>query len=448
MSCIGQPRRDAVTLVRQFGLAPFRRLLSPDDFAVVAQRSGCTPERRRPLIPEVVAWLMMYVALLTTSMTQGLQLAWGVIRAICPALREPPVTEEAFGNARNELPWRFWAGLWNLLQTRYLHTFDSALRWKGLLVVGGDGTAVDLPNVPAVVRRFGRPKNGKTQRPQPQGRLVALCSVFTGWCWAFAFMPLRLTEHQALQHLTRTLRRGMLLLLDRGFFAYVSLWQIRQRHAHFLVRLSRQATGFAKRRQRLGTYDWLVEFRPSEAIRRGRPQLPKTFVYRLIRYHRSGFRVSWLLTSLTNPHRFTRNELVDLYHRRWTLETLFREWKHTLDIRNLRSHTPAGLFKEIQAQLILHQLTRWLMTEAAQGTTHLPLQFSFRTTLALVKNAMLIMRRSRPDEWSHLYDQLLADIRGAPIRQRPGRTYPRPGDTRIKNRGHGKRQLPAKLKAA
>ena len=88
------------------------------------------------------------------------------------------------------------------------------------------------------------------------------------------------------------------------------------------------------------------------------------------------------------------------------------------------------------------------MTEAAQGTSHIPLHFSFRTTLSLVKNAVLIMGRTRPHEWSWLYDQLLADIRAASIRQRPGRSYPRPGDTRVKNRGHGKRQLPAKLRAA
>jgi hypothetical protein len=448
MSAIGQPRRNAVDLIRQFGLAPFRRILSPNDFTAIAEQSDCVPERRCPLTPEVVAWLMMYVALLTTSMTQGLKLAWGVVRSICPTLRAAIVTEEAFGEARNRLPWRFWTGLWNLLQRRYLSVFDDALRWKGLLVMGGDGTAVDLPNVPAVAQRFGRPKNGKSRRRQPQGRLVALCSVFTGWCWSFAFMPLRCTEHQALQRLTRTLRSGMLLLLDRGFFAYVSLWMIRQRHAHFLIRLSKQAAGFAKRLHKLGSHDWLVEFRPSGAIYRGHPHLPKTFVYRLIRYHRPGFRVSWLLTSLTNPRRFTRDEIVNLYHRRWTLETLFREWKHALDIHNLRSHTPAGLLKEVYAQLILHQLTRWLMTEAAQGTPHLPLHFSFRTTLSLVKNAVLIMGRTRPHEWSRLYDQLLADIRAASIRQRPGRCYPRPGDTRIKNRGHGKRQRPAKLKAA
>lgn len=448
MSCIGQSRQDAVSVVRRFGLAPFRHLLTPSDFELTAQACGCAPRRRRPLIPEVVAWLMMYVAMTRTSMTQGLQSAWGVMRALCPGLRQAPITEEAFAKARNQLPRRFWIALWDLMQGRYRSTFDSRLRWKDLVVLGGDGTVVDLPNRPALVLRFGRPKNGKAERPQPQGRIVALCSVFTGWCHGFVFTPLRITEHQAIQHLAKTLDRGILLLLDRGFFSYVTLVLLRQRHTHFLIRLSDQAAGFARRLLKFGPDDELVEFRPSAALRRRNPQLPERLIYRRIRYQRPGFRASWLLTSLTNPKRFSREELIDLYHRRWTIETVFREWKHTLDIQNLRSHTPAGLSKEVHAQILLHNLVRWLMTEAAQGTQRTPLQFSFRAALTAVNNAILVIRRSRLHDLHRLHEELLQDIRQSPIRIRPGRSYPRKGDGCIRNRGNGKHQLPAKLMSA
>jgi hypothetical protein len=48
---------------------------------------------------------------------------------------------------------------------------------------------------------------------------VALCSVFTGFCVAFKFLSLRFSEHVALQHLIRYLRKEDLVLLDRGFFS-------------------------------------------------------------------------------------------------------------------------------------------------------------------------------------------------------------------------------------
>jgi len=211
------------------------------------------------------------------------------------------------------------------------------------------------------------------------------------------------------------------------------------------MRISNQAAGFAKRFQRLGHDDWMVRFHPSPCSRRKCPGLPSELVCRLIAYQKPGFRASWLLTSLIDTQCYSRQELVDLYHRRWTLETIYREWKHGLDIQNLRSHTPAGILKEIHAQLMLSNLVRWIMIEATHGTNQTPLDLSFLTTLTLVKNMISTLLQTRSACRSQLYQQLLHDIRAAKIRKRPGRSYPRPRDGKTKNKGHGHYQLPARL---
>lgn len=146
-----------------------------------------------------------------------------------------------------------------------------------------------------------------------------------------------------------------------------------------------------------------------------------------------------------NPKRCSREELVDLYHRRWTLETIYREWKHSLDIQNLRSHTPAGILKEVYAQLLLNNLVRWIMTEATEGTADTPVDLSFVTTLSLLKRVVGTLLQTRPSTVALVYQQLLAEIRRAKIRKRPGRSYPRPADGKIKHRGHGSYQLPARI---
>ncbi len=220
MSRIGTSPRSAEALLHSFGLTRFRKILTPETFRVAAERTGCAPKRERILIPEVVGWLMMLVALHTESMTQGLIRAWAWVRTVSPGLPDKGVTEEAFCLARNQLPLGFWRTLWHGLVSRYEETFDSAMRWKwGLRVLAVDGSDVDLPNHPEVARFFTRPKNDKGQAKRPQGRLVAICSVFTGFCVAFKFTSLRFTEHAALAHLIRCLRKKDLLLLDRGFFS-------------------------------------------------------------------------------------------------------------------------------------------------------------------------------------------------------------------------------------
>jgi hypothetical protein len=188
----------------------------------------------------------------------------------------------------------------------------------------------------------------------------------------------------------------------------------------------------------------MVEFHPTSATRRKDPDLPKLITARLLRYQWPGFRPSWLLTSLRDPQAHPYTELVDLYHRRWQIETIYREWKHSLDIQNLRSHTPAGVIKEIYAQLLLSNLVRWVMTEAVEGTELHPVDLSYLTTLTHIQNALLVMLRLDLRRLSRIYQQLLTDIRRARIRKRPGRSYPRRSDL-PRNRGNGHVQQPARL---
>lgn len=220
MSAIGSVRNRAASLLESTGIARFRTVMSAREFSAVAQQTGCAPQRQPRLTPEVVAWLMMLVALHTESMTQGLIRAWGWVCHLCPGSNRGCVTEEAFCQARSDLPLTFWRTLWSRLTSRYEQQFAPQMLWKGFLrVLAIDGSDVDLPTWPALVRFFTCPKNHKGRSRQPQGRLVALCSVFTGFCLAFKFVSLRFTEHRALQHLIRYLRLNDLILLDRGFFS-------------------------------------------------------------------------------------------------------------------------------------------------------------------------------------------------------------------------------------
>lgn len=220
MSCIGLSRSAVREIFAQFGLAPFRQILTPADFSAVANDIGCAPKRARRLTPEVVAWLMLSVALQTTSMTQGVALAWGWLATAGFLLAgAAPVTEEAFCQARQALPLRFWRALWACLCAKYEQRFGAALRWKGLRVLAADGTEADVPNVPALVKFFTRPRTTHGESKAPQGRLVAVCSVLTGFCFDFSFTSRLCSEHLALRHLIRRLRALDLLLLDRGFFS-------------------------------------------------------------------------------------------------------------------------------------------------------------------------------------------------------------------------------------
>jgi IS4 transposase len=215
-------------------------------------------------------------------------------------------------------------------------------------------------------------------------------------------------------------------------------------NAHFLMRAQRSVKKYARIIQTFHCGDYLVEFHTSRKTRWETPGLPEVLTCRLIHFQIQGSSPSILLTSLLDPVQFPASELVELYHRRWHIETIYREWKHALEITSLRSHTPVGIAKEMHAHLLLSNLVRFVMTDAVKDTDETPLAFSFLSALTAVKTAVARMSVGGAPR-AEIYADLLAEIRRSPIRQRPGRRYPRRGERTVKIQSTGPATRPFTL---
>jgi len=91
--------------------------------------------------------------------------------------------------------------------------------YRGLRLVGVDGTVLDIPDSPANARTFGRPSGGdRGEGAFPQVRKVSLVELGTHVEFAFAVKPIRCGETTMMQALWRHIPSDALLLEDRGFF--------------------------------------------------------------------------------------------------------------------------------------------------------------------------------------------------------------------------------------
>ncbi|MGW7674675.1 IS4 family transposase, partial [Streptomyces sp. NPDC054775] len=83
----------------------------------------------------------------------------------------------------------------------------------------------------------------------------------------------------------------------------------------------------------------------------------------------SSFESSYrLVTTLLDAQRYPADRLVRLYHERWEHESAYYALRHTiLHGRVLRSCDPVGVEQEMWALLILYQLLRRVMIEAAES---------------------------------------------------------------------------------
>jgi hypothetical protein len=368
------------------------------------------------------------------------------------------VTEEAFVQARARMPLDFWVALALILADRFAREHEAMLRWKHFRLLALDGTLVNLPRWSALADYYGTAKGSRGGRV-PQARLVMLQFPMTRVPYRFALGPKRQAEKTMTEPLLKALHKDDLLLMDRGFWSYGLFCRIVEQEAFFAIRQIAQA--HLKHLRTLGPNDTLVRYAPTDRKWR-KLGLPEAMELRRIVYQVRGFRPSAVITNVTDPKVISRAEWVgmttaheagrvlddSIYHHRWQIETSFSELKVIQEMKTLRGRTPGTINYEIASHVLLYLLVRWLMVEAAVKHGQDPLRLSFTEAVREIDLMMQTMmtaslRRVR----QVLLPRLLERIAGHHVPLRPGRHYPRPKDTKVKDNGKGNKRLPSKMVA-
>jgi hypothetical protein len=132
------------------------------------------------------------------------------------------------------------------------------------------------------------------------------------------------------------------------------------------------------------------------------------------------------VTSLLDAQLYPADEIIELYARRWRIETLFGELKIGLSADVLRSQTAEGIGKEIAARLTALNVVRSIMLEAAakKGVAD-PLQLSFVFALRAILNFSPALGIEPAWKLWMIYDTMLDEIAAHIAPFRPGRNEPR-----------------------
>ena len=247
---------------------------------------------------------------------------------------------------------------------------------------------IGLPHWKRLRQHYGAATNGR-RACRTQVRLVMFQFPLARLPYCYALSPLSTNEIPLAMSLLDHVRQNDLILMDRGFFSYGMFWAIQKRNAFFAIRL--KAGVRVETIRSLGRDDQLVRWKPCDRRKKWR-DLPESIELRVISYQMRGFRPSAVVTNATNPQLTSREDWVrlttdrevgdrlqpGLYHRRWEIETTFRELKVAQGLkRGLRSRTPEGIEYEIAGHVLLYSLVRWLILETAAQHELDPLRISF-----------------------------------------------------------------------
>jgi hypothetical protein len=243
---------------------------------------------------------------------------------------------------------------------------------KGRPVKVPDGTGLSTPDTPANQKAYPKSKKLRAGVGLPLLRSVVVFSLSVGTVLQAALGP-RSGKGNGEQSLFRSLwqhlQPGDGVLADRRYGDFFTRARGRARGIDVVTRPAGGREPIRSHRADYQRLCWIKPERPEWLSQRAYDRLPRYLHLRAVRVsvRRPGFRAKRLVvvTTLMDAAAVTGADLAGLYRRRWQAELHLRSLKQRLQMDILRGHSPAVVRKEVWAHLLVYNLVRLVMAQAA-----------------------------------------------------------------------------------
>ena len=264
--------------------------------------------------------------------------------------------------------------------------------WKGRRVSFVDGSTSSMPDTVRNQEAFPQSSSQGIGLGFPLVRYVAIISLATGVVRDLALGPIQRKGNRRdcfVPHSAGTAGFGRNRSGRPLFFLVFHARGTDAAGVDSLFRMHQLRKFDSRRGRRLGVEDhvviWVKPERPEWMDEETYAQIPSEIKVRELRFkvEQPGFRVDELVlvTTMLDAAAYTKEELADLFLRRWNIELDLRSIKVVLQMDVLRCKSPEMVEKELWIHLLAYNLIRGVVAKAAEAHDKQPRQLSFKGTL-------------------------------------------------------------------
>lgn len=366
-------------------------------------------------------------------------------RGVEPTAELPSADPSAFCAARRRLPAAVIEATLQETTGRIAEFAGDPMRWLMRRVWVVDGSSATMPDEPELQEAFPQPSAQRRGCGFPVMRILAAFCWGTGALLDVSMGSLRDHERTLFRRILDRFEPGDVVLADRGFCSYADIARLAARGVDAVFRLHQRRPSDFRMGRRLGPDDCIVAWTrpkwiPSFGLSREEfERLPEEMILRMVRTTRTprGFRSRRIVvvTTILDPEEASTDDLLALYRDRWMAEMNLASLKTHLGMDVLRGRSVDVVRKEMLMHVLLYNLIRLLMWEAAQAAGRDVRRLSFTGTLHRLQSLGrgVLSAAAWGDDQEARTTALLTWISRDLVPHRPGRVEPRRRKRRPKN---------------
>ena len=439
------PQAASDAVLRADVLSLYLRLLTGEFLEQVLRQEGVR-QNNRLYNPLVAMWLMVYQRLHgNVSMERAVA---NVVHGLppefwprpCKRRREDQVSSNdgSYSAARQELPLPVVERAADRVLEGLLAQTGGATPVFGRRALFVDGSSLRAPHRPQMKQEFPPSSNQHGESHWPVVKMLVAHDLETGLAmrpvWG-AMSGLQAVSEQALfeKFLDERMPAGAILVGDINFGVFSVAYAADQRQHPVVLRMQERRAKALLGGPLMDGIEREIEWQPSRDDRKSHPDLPADAGVRgrllvtLVRPDNGADAFLLVLFTTLLAAEASREDLLQLYGKRWNIELDLRTLKGTLQLEQLTCTSPEMLAKEIHAAMITYNLVRAVMYAAAAQSGIAPRRYSFARVRNVVEHFLpFIAAAQTPEEAQALTDKMMYCVGQKKLRNRKGRpTYPR-----------------------
>jgi hypothetical protein len=142
-----------------------------------------------------------------------------------------------------------------------------------------------------------------------------------------------------------------------------------------------------------------------------------------------------ILTNLLNQKAYPREQIIDLYFRRWAIEGHYRNEKAVLGIEQFHGKTSNSIRQELFGALIMTVIARTLIVLASKNLDSDVGECQFKNAIMVLASEAAVLVPDNPEKAAVIFSEILDQI--AAVKYYRPKT-PRPPQPRVTKRAHNK----------